>query len=360
MWILPKPLHTLLSASDTEGLILDLKEQSEMCAQSLFRKLSPSPARTWLASWKRDSWSQLLSGRILKPSHGKSFTAAWTSCQGAFPANLFHPQENEQEMKTPVTSSPTSSMASLDLDSLDLFSLKTWKESSVLNLLEPAGTIPRAPRFCSMSLESWRDWVTTQRREDSQRLKCGAPHQRKRVFILGVRDGLRESGRDLISSMLERGREPSVGNSESWDGSRPLWGRKPKLEGVQLSLRESGTAYPATRGAEQYTWEPRRTTMGDSNSSTTTKRQRRDSRIFSKSVKQKKADWMPGASHTFRSRGEVEPKMGRDIDGPADWLDYAELSESCDSRIDELRMLGNGVVPDTASRAFRTLFARLA
>jgi len=38
---------------------------------------------------------------------------------------------------------------------------------------------------------------------------------------------------------------------------------------------------------------------------------------------------------------------------------YSELSISCDNRTDELRLLGNGVVPATAERAFRTLLAEL-
>lgn len=49
----------------------------------------------------------------------------------------------------------------------------------------------------------------------------------------------------------------------------------------------------------------------------------------------------------------TEPSLGRDDHGYPDWVDYAILYESCDSRADELRMLGNGVVPATAERAFR-------
>jgi site-specific DNA-cytosine methylase len=159
--------------------------------------------------------------------------------------------------------------------------------------------------------------------------EIGAPHQRKRVFILGIRDDLRESGRDLISGMLER-------------------------------TCESSTAYPAPRGAEHYTWEPPRVTMGDTLSDTATKIQRGDRRVFSKSIKQKEADWDTRASHTFRSKGKAEPSMVGDAHGTSDRLDYAKLSVSCDSRIDELRMLGNGVVPDTAKRVFQVLFKRLA
>jgi hypothetical protein len=40
-------------------------------------------------------------------------------------------------------------------------------------------------------------------------------------------------------------------------------------------------------------------------------------------------------------------------------MDYAQLSVTCDNRTDELRLLGNGVVPATAELAFLTLSARL-
>ena len=52
---------------------------------------------------------------------------------------------------------------------------------------------------------------------------------------------------------------------------------------------------------------------------------------------------------------QTQPAMGRDADGPARGMGYAELCVSCDNRTDELRLLGNGVVPATAERAFRVL-----
>jgi site-specific DNA-cytosine methylase len=57
--------------------------------------------------------------------------------------------------------------------------------------------------------------------------------------------------------------------------------------------------------------------------------------------------------------GQTQPPLGRDADGASDWMDYAELCVTCDNRTDELRLLGNGVVPATAERAFRTLLAEL-
>ncbi len=57
--------------------------------------------------------------------------------------------------------------------------------------------------------------------------------------------------------------------------------------------------------------------------------------------------------------GQTQPPLGGDADGTSDWLGYAELCIACDNRTDELRLLGNGVVPATAERAFRVLMEEL-
>ncbi len=61
-------------------------------------------------------------------------------------------------------------------------------------------------------------------------------------------------------------------------------------------------------------------------------------------------------SHGMR---QTQPPLGGDTDGPAGGMDYAELCVTCDNRTDELRLLGNGVVPATAERAFRVLIKEL-
>ena len=73
----------------------------------------------------------------------------------------------------------------------------------------------------------------------------------------------------------------------------------------------------------------------------------------------------PGAQgqpngHAAQSiRCEAQPTLGGNANGPSCGLDYAQLCVSGDNRTDELRLLGNGVVPATAERAFRTLMERL-
>jgi len=56
----------------------------------------------------------------------------------------------------------------------------------------------------------------------------------------------------------------------------------------------------------------------------------------------------------------AQPPLGRDSHGTPNRLDHAELYVTCDNRTDELRLLGNGVVPATAERAFWVLMAELA
>jgi len=56
---------------------------------------------------------------------------------------------------------------------------------------------------------------------------------------------------------------------------------------------------------------------------------------------------------------EAEPSLGGDANGTTRGMGYAELSVSCDNRTDELRLLGNGVVPATATLAFQTLLDEL-
>jgi len=64
-------------------------------------------------------------------------------------------------------------------------------------------------------------------------------------------------------------------------------------------------------------------------------------------------------SNSDNTECETQPALGLCADGPASGLDYAELYTACDNRTDELRLLGNGVVPATAETAFRVLSEQL-
>ena len=122
--------------------------------------------------------------------------------------------------------------------------------------------------------------------------ECGAPHQRKRVFILAVSSGF--GGASGLSGSFTRHEGKS---GESDDGGHQA-------------------AWPSRPNERQHGWEP--------------------PRVISS-----------------------ERSLGRNPDGSSGRLDYAELRVAGDNRTDELRLLGNGVVPATAELAYRTLMREL-
>lgn len=63
-----------------------------------------------------------------------------------------------------------------------------------------------------------------------------------------------------------------------------------------------------------------------------------------------------GRNQPLKLSGNVESEMGGNANGLANWLDYEELCNRYTSIVDEIALLGNGVVPATAEIAFRILF----
>jgi site-specific DNA-cytosine methylase len=98
--------------------------------------------------------------------------------------------------------------------------------------------------------------------------EVGAPHQRKRVYILGVRNDLAKKGISLINELIKRNDSSfELGYTKSkQDGFRELRDlekEKPKMGekfwDASWSTSKS-TAWPAPRGQKQYWYEPPRLT----------------------------------------------------------------------------------------------------
>ena len=178
--------------------------------------------------------------------------------------------------------------------------------------------------------------------------EVGAPHQRKRIFVLAHRIGERGLLPDqwLVPSEQMPFRHGQAGRVVLADGIQPrLQGCAPEQAHagrLQCTIGRSGdNLWPSRPGQPQHEWEPPRV-VGHA--------AKHDRRHLSER----------NSAFGFEqpSRRQTEPALGGDADGASGGMDYAQLCVSGDNRTDELRLLGNGVVPATAERAFRILSAR--
>ena len=210
--------------------------------------------------------------------------------------------------------------------------------------------------------------------------EVGAPHQRKRVFILAhqFNEGLQGHSGNVNGEGREprgEGRPVTEGGvcGES-DTRRELDNsmqrgceRLGQMEAGRAAPDLAGEAWPSRPGQAQHGWEPPRV-VGNSNGG----RSASDSGL-TRSVEQEEGRGENESDQTGKCRGQVKSPLGGNPDGPADGLDFPgctgldreELEEiygwmvKGTNRTDELRMCGNGVVPQTAERAFRVLYREL-
>lgn len=223
--------------------------------------------------------------------------------------------------------------------------------------------------------------------------ECGAPHQRKRVFILAHRNDARPQGRhggilSQCSGKLpagpsgawpshpgepQHGWEPprTVGHAKS---QRPAT-RLPEHEGQR---RESAAAEPGTQGKKYMADTTQQLRDGSGDAGPHRRKEHPDGGCLAHPIRsgvQRGAGVgagndrggphsetaLPGRGGEDREakHGKAESPLGGNFDGAPGRLGYAELCVTCDNRTDELRLLGNGVVPAVAEKAWRVLFEEL-
>ncbi len=202
--------------------------------------------------------------------------------------------------------------------------------------------------------------------------EVGAPHQRKRVFILAHCNSQRLEGSKFREFHIQERREEqgnghagqcsrnscNLADTNSSRGGKDWESSKSRAISIEQPSCFEGRgdagevperqAWPARPGQQQYEWEPPRV-VGNSNCEGS------QERSGERGAGIQGTDANGGAD----ADGEAESPLGGNPDGSASGLDYAKLCESCDNRTDELRLLGNGVIPATAEKAFRVLLEKL-
>ena len=215
--------------------------------------------------------------------------------------------------------------------------------------------------------------------------EVGAPHQRKRVFILGLENPNNNRTRDLSGkASRQTRREPSHQQTDGKGWS--IWSKPTSSETLahSSSKRQGKRREPKNilkkdeRQIEKLPPKPGGSSekLADPNNSRghqdrkqsklwtnwaeqsphnrwpsrpgETQQEWEESRTLEHSIKQglERERKRKRSSLTNRKSGQTKPELGGTNYGNS-------------SRVDRLRLLGNGVVPATAEKAFRTLIDRL-
>lgn len=439
-WILPKSLTSASAQATAESTSASDESLATVCAQSLIVRSKPTRSKTFLRAWKKGTWMRLRSGLISGLSLGKS-----SPSREFFPEDfpVSHFQLLASEEPTPIldTSSPSSSTESADAN-LPLFSWKTSKESSPQNSGKD-GEIQQELPFCAMSSESWKEWVTKQRLEFSQRLKSGLRTKGKECLSWATANTLDHPGcrtpegvlHQATGSRKDRTRPanlreqvdpktceiysqaswPTITTNEAKNSGPAQEDRKTLPLGTLAGLLDQGnpSSTGSRQGSSEASWPTPAvmdTTGGgyktefDGLSFRSVHNHTKDSAAkygakLSDAVETHEKNWSTprtGATDSTRPNNKGGIPLGDQVKREGDFVArnadrgehcHASLSDQAKepakklnpdwvctlmgvpigwvkatpegSRVDELRLLGNGCVPQTVERAFRVLIERL-
>ncbi len=355
MWILPKN-HRLycLFAPATEESNSVLSECLEKSPSSLMWRSKPSPLRTWSLRWKKDSWFRRLCGRMLRPSLWPHFEDGLTSLLAAIHASPSVPPGSGSEKMIPVTSGPGYSTS--------LTGCSPECASSRMSM----GTYPKG---CDESCPTWKAEVTRRRGEYSRRLKSALHTSGNGCSswpAVPVPTGGRKPAQPMSrTGITEDGKKRQVGleNAVNWGTPRVTTNNgcpSPQCTGKGSRLEDQVAGPPAQESRNTSGSRREQCDAWQTPSVSTGMHRQADGSMTAKLDGQVKA-WSAPQCHDVTGRpmgpsNKLNPRWVETLMGlPIGWT-----SIGTDSRVDELRLLGNGVVPQTAEKAFRTLLKELA
>ena len=180
--------------------------------------------------------------------------------------------------------------------------------------------------------------------------ECGAPHRRERLFILAK--SCRATSGNQDRQIKRRAGQANVSQGNGQIGTIRLGatselaesshkGLQGSIQNIETQRREdegrfiARCRWPTRPGQHQYEWEEPRV-VGYATRKRLPKRARGQ---MGRCGEQKQKPERPSGT---AKNGQAQPRLGRAVNGT-----------SC--RVDRLRLLGNGVVPQQAEKAFREL-----
>ena len=166
--------------------------------------------------------------------------------------------------------------------------------------------------------------------------ECGAPHQRKRVFILGMGDSSSNRCYEGRDNTKPRGtRKSSI--SKSYEVAGQTTGRMQESKRGRTATTELAHTDEERLQVELQARESCKEGGEKQDGCSTSSSRVRQDNCYPSRPREPQYDW---------EAPRVKPRLGRTTNGHT-------------SRVDRLRLLGNGVVPATAAIAFKVLLKRL-
>jgi DNA (cytosine-5)-methyltransferase 1 len=384
MWILPKnyPLSSRFAQDMVESKE-DLTLQGLNIESSLMWRSKPSPLRTWSTRWKQGSYLPHLFTRILKTFPAHLFRDRVDLITGGYPCQPFSAAGQRKGTDDPRHLWP------YILDHIrSIRPVQCFFENVEGHISLGLSTV-----ISDLEEDGYRaTWGIFSARE------VGAPHQRKRVYILGNSEHYGSSTSEIRGGASSTSNNTTQGQNEaikSQRASQPDCGgdlsgaadmghsQNNRCAGCRETIKRERSENHIKRPDQDLRWQSQRSsqTLADS-----------EGKFSKRRIAEGVASWKPeeaigdrgafaSVADTICSRSETgipgqerynkerdarvsincggehgrwqigmpwppEPGVGRVVDGCAD-------------RVDRIRMLGNGVVPQTAAKAWGTLSKRL-
>ena len=369
MWIDPKipPLELSVSALDTVEQKLVSSLQDSQSHPSLFVRSKAIPLQSHLRKCKKDKFHLALCSQISPNFVVNPMRDTLISLQQAFPVNLFRWQERKKESKTPDIFFQTS---------LELSKSANQKESFLKMSSESYRPKQQwVNQYCFMSYDNWNKEVTHVRGEYSRQNK------------------LVQDIREKESTSSERGQKVSswaTPNTMDYLPPKSVEAIRKQQEGHRKGRTRPSNLREQVDAKTMSMYPTPRTSDGEGGRVKTIKVdgtwrsvRKKSNQLFGAklrdAIETEAQEALPEEFDNYNYRLNpdwVEKLMGLprgytslDWDGKAfvgSWEDdsWEEVprvipADESENRIDRIRMLGNGICPQTAALAWRTLNNKL-